>query len=215
VRYPELRRAVVEAFRFMEERGLNWGYSGNISLRLPEEGLYLISPSGVKKSKIAPEDLVIIDEGGRVVEGSRAPSIEYRMHLAVYRVRRDVNAVVHAHPLYASVFAALRRRIEPVVEELTIYLGGPVEVAEYAPPGTEELAENVVRALGDRSAVILANHGALTCGSSLEEALDALVYLERAALISALSSLLGGAHPLPEEVLELEREIYLARRGVA
>lgn len=215
MRYPELRRAVVEAFRFMEEKGLNWGYSGNISLRLPEEGLYLISPSGVKKSKMAPEDLVVIDESGRVVEGFRAPSIEYRMHLAVYKARRDVNAVIHAHPLYTSVFAALRRRLEPVVEELTIYLGGPVEVAEYAPPGSEELAENVVRALGDRSAVILANHGALTCGSDLEDALDALVYLERAALISVLSGLLGGAHPLPEEVLELEREIYLARRGVA
>ena len=97
---PELRKAVVEAFRFMEERGLNCGYSGNISLRLPEEGLYLISPSGLRKSTTTPEDLVILDESGRVVEGSRAPSIEYRMHLAVYKARRDVNAVVHAHQLY-------------------------------------------------------------------------------------------------------------------
>jgi len=215
VKYPELRKAVVEAFRFMEERGLNWGYSGNISLRLPEEGLYLISPSGLRKSTTTPEDLVILDESGRVVEGSRAPSIEYRMHLAVYKARRDVNAVVHAHPLYTSVFAALRRPIEPVIEELAMYLGGRIEVAEYAPPGSEELAEKVVKALSDRSAVILANHGALTCGSNLEEALDALMYLERAALISIFSNLLGGAHSLPSEVLELEREIYLAKRGVS
>ncbi len=214
MRYPELRAAVVEAFRVLEERGANWAYSGNISVRLPEEGLYLISPSGVWKSRMRPEDLAIIDEEGNLVEGSRRPSIEYRTHLAIYRARRDVNAVVHAHPLYASVFAAARRRIEPLLEELVMYLGGPVEVAEYAPPGTEELAQNVLKALGDRSAVLLANHGALTCGASLEEAVAAMIYLERAAFVNILSSLVGGGHPLPQEVVELEREIYLARRGL-
>ncbi len=211
MRYWELRRAVVEAFRFMEERGLNWGHSGNVSVRLPG-GLYLISPSGLRKSRMGPEDLVVIDGEGRVVEGSRPPSSEYRLHLAVYRARGDVNAVIHAHPLYASVLAALRKPILPIVEEVTVYLGGPVEVAAYAPPGSGELAENAVRALGDRCAVLLANHGALTCGSDLEEALDALVYLERAAFVYFHASLLGGAQPVPPEALELERRMYLARR---
>ncbi len=215
VKFPEIRTAVIEAFRLLEERGVNWAYSGNISVRLPEEGLYLISPSGFWKSRMRPEDLVVIDENGNLVEGSRKPSIEYRMHLALYRSRSDINAIVHAHPLYASVFAALRKRVEPLLEELVLYLGGPVEVAEYALPGTEELAQKVLKALGDRNAVLLANHGALTCGSSLEEAVAAMVYLERAAAVSVLATLLGGAHPLPDEAVKLEREIYLAKRGIA
>ena len=212
MRHVELRKAVVEAFRFMEDRGLNWGHSGNISVRLPEEGLYLISPSGVKKSKMKPEDLVIIDEKGNVVEGSGKPSSEYRMHLAVYKARRDVNAVIHAHPLYSSVLAARGQPILPIIEEVTVYLGGPIEVAAYAPPGSNELAENAVKALGDKCGVILAKHGVLTCGSDLEEAMDALVYLERAAFVSLYASLLGGAHPVPPEVVELERRMYQERR---
>lgn len=213
MKYPEVRAAVVEAFRILESVGANWAYSGNISVRLPGEGLYLISPSGLWKSRMKPENLVIVDEKGNLVEGAKSPSIELRMHLALYRYRRDINAIVHAHPLYASAFAAARKRIEPILEELVLYLGGPVEVADYAPPGTEELAEKVLEALGDRSAVLLANHGALTCGSSLEEAVAAMVYLERAAMTNVLAMLLGGAHPLPEEVIKLERRIYLERKG--
>jgi len=211
VRYRELREEVVGAFRFLEEAGLNWGYSGNISVRLPEGDLYLMTPSGLKKSRLRPEDLVVIDGSGRVVEGHLPPSTEYRMHLAVYEAREDVNAVVHAHPIYASALAAARLRLEPVLDELTVYLGGAVEVAEYAPPGSEELARNVVRALGDRYAVLLANHGALTCGRSLEEAVDALVYLERAAKVYVLTLLLGGPKPIPPEALELERRMFLMR----
>ncbi|MEM1668108.1 MAG: class II aldolase/adducin family protein, partial [Thermofilaceae archaeon] len=213
VKYRELREKVIEAFRFMESAGLNWGYSGNISVRLPEEGLYLMTPSGLRKAQMRPEDLVVVDEQGNLVEGGRAPTSEYLMHLAVYRARSDVKAVVHAHPVYASVLAALRRRLEPVLDEITVYLGGAVEVADYGPPGSEELARNVVRALGDRCAVILANHGVLTCGKDLDEALDALVYLERAAKVYVITLLLGTPHPLPAEVLEFEKQLYLLRRG--
>ncbi|MEM4501476.1 MAG: class II aldolase/adducin family protein, partial [Thermofilaceae archaeon] len=139
MKYRELREKVIEAFRFMESAGLNWGYSGNISVRLPEEGLYLMTPSGLRKAQMRPEDLVVVDEQGNLVEGGRAPTSEYLMHLAVYRARSDVKAVVHAHPVYASVLAALRRRLEPVLDEITVYLGGAVEVADYGPPGSEEL----------------------------------------------------------------------------
>lgn len=212
VRFLEVRKNVIEAFKFMESAGLNWGYSGNISVRLPEEGLYLVTPSGLKKSRMKPEDLVIVDEKGDVVEGERAPTSEYLMHLAVYRARSDVGAVVHAHPIYASILAAVRKRLEPVLDEVAVYLGGPVEVAEYAAPGSEELAQNVVRALGDKCAAMLANHGVLTCGRDLEEALDALVYLERAAQVYVFTLLLGGPRPLPPEALEFERQLYFLRR---
>ncbi|UNQ73476.1 class II aldolase/adducin family protein [Infirmifilum sp. NZ] len=210
--YPELRKGIVEAFRFLEERNLNYGYSGNISVRVPQGDLYLITPSGVKKARLSPEDVLVVDRSLNVVEGRGNPSVEARMHLAIYDAREDVRAIVHAHPLYSSVLAAIRRSLPPLLEETVLYLGGTVEVADYAPSGTEELARNVVRALGGKSAVLLANHGALTCGSSLEEALDAMVYLERAALVYVLASLLGAPHELPSEVVELERELYEARR---
>lgn len=211
--FPELRAQVAEAFRVLEERGLNYGYSGNISVRAPG-GLYVISPSGARKSRLRPEDLLVVDADLNVVEGRGNPSVEAKTHLAIYRARKDVNAVVHAHPIYSSVLAVLRRGLPPVLEETVLYLGGGVEVAEYALSGSEELASNVVRALGDRNAVILANHGALTCGSSLEEALDAMFYLERAAKVYILASVVGQPVPLPEEAVEIERELFTARRGV-
>ncbi|MCS7104092.1 MAG: class II aldolase/adducin family protein [Thermofilaceae archaeon] len=215
MKHLELRERVVEACKFIEEKGLNWGFSGNISVRLPENGLYLMTPSGLRKSGLRQEDLVVVDELGNVIEGERPPTSEYLMHLTVYKARPDVGAVVHAHPLYVSVLAALRRRLEPLLDEIIVYLGGEVEVAEYALPGSEELARNVVKALGDRCAVILANHGALTCGSDLDEALDALVYLERAAMVSVLCSLMGRPNLLPPEALEIERQLYLLRRGLS
>lgn len=213
MKYRDIREKVIEAFGFMESTGLNWGYSGNISVRLPEKGLYLMTPSGLRKSQMKPEDLVVVDEQGNVVEGERAPTSEYLMHLAVYKARSDVGSVVHAHPIHASVLAAHRRRLEPVLDEITVYLGGAVEVADYGPPGSEELARNVVQALENRCAVILANHGVLTCGRDLDEALDALVYLERAAKVYVLALLLGTPHSLPPEVLEFEKQLYLLKRG--
>ncbi|MEZ0346374.1 MAG: class II aldolase/adducin family protein [Infirmifilum sp.] len=212
--FEEMRRQIVEAFRFLEEKGLNYGYSGNISLRAPQEGLFLISPSGARKSRLRPEDILVIDSNLNVVEGEGRPSVETRTHLAVYRARKDVKAVVHAHSPYASVLAALRRSLPPILEETVIYLGGEVKVAEYAVTGSEELAENVVRALGERNAVILANHGALACGSSLDEALDSLVYLERAAKTYILASLLGEPVQLPREAYELELQMFRSRRQV-
>lgn len=210
--FQEHRQQIVDAFKFLEENGLNYGFSGNISVRLPREGLFLISPSGVRKSKLRPEDILVVDENHKVLEGNGKPSVEARTHLAVYKARPDVGAIVHAHSPYSSVLAALRRSLPPILEETVIYLGGEILVADYAVTGTEELARNVVQALGYKNAVILANHGALACGQSLEEALDSLVYLERAAKTYILASLLGEPVKLPEEAYKIELEIFKSRR---
>lgn len=213
MRYLSERQRVVEAFKFMEERGLNYGYSGNISVKV-SDGEYLISASGLRKARMKPENVLLVDERGNVIEGEGSPSVELPLHVAVYRSRPDVRVVVHAHPLYATVLAVLRLNLEPVVEEMVFYTGGDVRVAEYATFGTGELARNVVEALGDRSAVLLANHGVLTCGSSLDEALDVLVCVERAAQIHMLAKAVGEPRLLPWETVDLERKIYLKRRGL-
>jgi len=206
-----LRERIAQALRYMEEKGLNYGYSGNVSARAGPNA-YLITPSGVRKALVKPEDLLLVDGEGRVIEGGGKPSVEHLLHLAVYRARPDVSAIIHAHPIYATVLSVLRLDLEPIVEELALYVGGGVRVADYAPSGTEKLAENVLRALGDRNAAILANHGILACGSDVDEALNVLECVERAAQIYLLARLSGEPTKLPGEVVDLEIALFKRKR---
>lgn len=206
------RERVVWALRYMEEKGLNYAYSGNVSARAGGD-TYLITPSGVRKAEIKPEDLLLVDREGRVLEGRGRPSVELPLHLAVYKARPDVNAVIHAHPIYATVLSVIRRDLEPIVEELALYVGGGVRVADYAPSGTEKLVENALRALGDRNAAILANHGVLACGSDIDEALNVLECVERAAQIYLMAKLVGEPTKIPKEVVDFEISLFKMKRG--
>ncbi|MHA1721990.1 MAG: class II aldolase/adducin family protein [Candidatus Baldrarchaeia archaeon] len=206
--YPELRQKIVETFRKLDELGLTYGTAGNISIKIPEENLFLITPSGVRKSALKPEDILVIDEKRKVIEGVRNPSVETPMHLAIYKYREDAKAVIHAHPVYSSVLAVTGIEIPPVVEEMILYTGGEVKVAKYAPPGTQELANNVVEALGNRKAALLMNHGVITCGKDLEDALDVLICVERTAKIYILAKLIGEPKMLPEKIIEVEKDLF-------
>ena len=137
------------------------------------------------------------------------------MHLGVYRARPDVGAVVHTHSRYATTMALLRRPIAPVLDEMVVYLGGQVEVARYGSSGSEELAGHVVEALGDRSAVLLASHGVLTTGKDLAKAFKNAELVEHIAQIVVTASSLGGElTPLPDEVLEAEKDMYAIVKGM-
>ncbi|ADV64932.1 class II aldolase/adducin family protein [Desulfurococcus mucosus] len=204
--YTDLKARIVEVARYLEEHGLNHGRSGNISLRIPGVNHVLITPSGLVKSRLSSEDIVVVDVNGSIVEGHRKPSSEVNLHLAIYRARGDVNAVIHAHTVYATALAVARRPLPPVIEEAILVIGGEVKVAEFAPYGTLQLAENVVKALEGRKAALLANHGVVAVGESLEEALEVLVSLERLSQVYLLSEILtGGKTPLlpPEAVSRL------------
>ncbi|MEM1554193.1 MAG: class II aldolase/adducin family protein [Thermoproteota archaeon] len=209
--FPELRIKIAETFRLLNEVNLTFGFSGNISTRTPEDGLFIITPSGLKKARLNPEDMVIVDSQGNIVEGFRKPSVEIHMHLEIYRNRKDVKAIVHAHPVYSTVFAVTGFDIIPVTEEMVLYTGGEVKVAEYALFGTEELAKNVLKALGNKKAALLKNHGIVTCGKDLEEAVDVLLCVEREAKIILLSKLLGEPKPLPKNTLDFEEKLYMER----
>jgi L-fuculose-phosphate aldolase len=202
----DIRSAVVEAARELERRGLVEHSSGNLSVR--QGDLVLVTPSGVGYRDLGPEQLVTIDLDGTVVTGQLRPSVESAMHLAVYRARDDVGAVIHTHPVHASAFAAARKPIPAFLDELGLYLGGQVEVTEYAPSGSSELAQNAAKALGDRAACLLASHGLLACGKGLDEALHVSTLVERAAttLLGALQ--LGGPVPLPEEAAARFEQAY-------
>lgn len=215
--YMEYRKEVCVYAKKMAEAGFVSGSSGNVSLRVPEEdNRYVITPTSIEYSVLTPEQVVVVDaEGETVIEVDNAPSWELPVHLAVYKARPEVMAVMHTHALYSTVLSVLRRPLPPIVEEMVPYLGGEVHVAEYGASGTDQLAANVVKALGDRTAVLVANHGNLLAAKSLAKALSAAFLVERAAMIYVhaltLSALkLGEIHPLPPEVLEMERGMFEA-----
>ena len=202
----ELRKKIVDMGNKLVEKKLTYGSSGNISCRLDEERI-LITPSNIPYEKIEPQDILIVDFNGNV-EGEKNPSIETPMHLAIYKQRKDVKAIIHFHSLYAMAVASSKKSIPVFLDELFSHIGGNIDVAEYALPGSEELAKNVVKVLKDKNAVLLSNHGAVCCGKSLEDAFEIAEILERICKIYILSSILGGIKELPEEGIEYQRAIF-------
>ena len=217
-RWSNEKRAVVEAAREIKERGLVTGSSGNVSVRLTSgeaSPLLAITPSRTPYEDLTEEDVVVTDFDVEQVEGEGAPSSETLTHIAIYRARPDVNAVVHTHPLFGSVVAVAGRDIPPIVDEMTIALGGSVRVSEYAFPGTEEMARAVCRALGERNAALIRSHGAVGVGHTLREALDICVLTERVAQIFLYAGLLGEVPTLPEEIVEAETAIFRMMRDAS
>ena len=201
----------------MERRGLVAGSSGNGSVRLApaDDGeRYLITPASMPYEQMTPADLVEVDENIEPVNGEGIPSTESALHLGIYRRRADIGAVFHTHSLYASISAVVGKPIPPIVDEMVVYLGGPVEVAEYGFPGTEELAEAAAEGLGDRRAVLLRNHGMCAVGETVEAALRNAVLVERVAQIYAFAQIAGGATLVPEDAVDAERAVYMMRYGL-
>ncbi len=203
-----LRAALIDCARRLRSEGLVVGTSGNVSARADRGGC-LITPSGVDYQGMIPEDLVTVDQRGARVSGRLKPSTDTLNHLAIYRSRAEVNAIVHTHSPYATVFAVLRRPIAPLLAEAAGFLGGPVRVMDYLPPAAPQLAERVATGLGSDTAVLLPNHGVIAVGESIGQALTASVLVEQSARIAFLASLLGEPVPLPEgEVDRMRRFLH-------
>jgi len=204
------KEQVLETARKMLAEGLVVGTSGNVSLRLPPyEGreILAITPHHIYYDLMTPDDIVIIDFEGEPLEGE-IPSAEAMLHISIYQARSKVKAVIHTHSVYASAFAVAGKDIPAILDEQVTYIGGEVRLAKYAISGSEELADNVVQALGQRNAVLLPNHGMVGVGRSLREALTICQLVERTAQIFLLSQNLGGAIPLPPEVVEAEQSFF-------
>ena len=194
--YKEL---IVAAGNRMIGSGLTVETWGNISARDPETGLIYLTPSGMPYDILTEEDVVVVDSSMNVVEGKRRPTIEIGMHAGIMNAREDVFAIIHTHPVYSQVFACLHEDIPPVIDEAAQILGGSVRCAEYALPGTEELARNTVKALGDGSAVLLANHGAVCVGEDMDQAFKAATVLEMTARIYQMARAIGSPFIIDDE----------------
>lgn len=199
----DCRLRLIEAGKQMLEKKLTVETWGNLSIRDRETGLIYLTPSAMPYHTIAPEDVVAVDLAGNVVEGHRKPTIETELHLALYRARPEVNAIIHTHPIHSQVFAVLRQPIPPIMDEAAQVLGGTVRVAEYALPGTSELAENVRAAMEGRvRACLMANHGAVCVGESMEQAFKVCAVLEMAAEIYQKALTIGTPHVLTDELVD-------------
>ncbi|MCY3748508.1 MAG: class II aldolase/adducin family protein [Chloroflexi bacterium] len=204
----DVKSAVVDAARAMYREGLVIGLAGNVSARSEGRDAMHITPTRVPYPELMPDDIVTVTFEGDPVEGEGLPSSESLMHGAVYAARPDARAVVHAHPVHASAMAVRHEAIPAFVDEQVLYLGGAVEVSLYAPAASEALAQNAVAALGERRAVLLANHGTLAVGRDPADALEITRLTERLAQIWLLASARAGAQRLPRGIVEAETELY-------
>ena len=214
--YLSERQEVVDAVRRIVAAGLVSGSSGNVSKRIitPDGDRYAITASGVPYSRFGIDDVVIVDAEIDPVYGDGIPSSESLAHMAVYRARPDIGAVIHSHSVYASAFAVAGLPIPCVLDEQVVLLGGAVEVAAYAASASDALAENAVAALSNRAAVLLRHHGAIGVGRDLEHAIAVVELVERVAKIRILSVQLGGAHELPPDVVTSEQAVYRMINGL-
>ncbi len=177
---------------------------GNISARDRESNLVVIKPSGVRYEQLRPEDMVVVDLEGRVVEGTLKPSSDTQSHLYIYRHRPDVGGIVHTHSPYATAFAALGRPIPVVLTAMADEFGGPIPCGRFALIGSEAIGKAVLEAIGDSSAVLLKHHGVFTLGPNAEAAVKAAVMAEDVARTVWLALQLGEPEEIaPEDVARL------------
>jgi L-fuculose-phosphate aldolase len=203
----ETRGEIVRIARLLRARGLAVGTSGNVGARL-DDGRIAITPSSMDYDELTVEDVVIVEADGSASEGRRTPSSELPLQLALFAARPDVRAIVHTHSPFATTFAAARREI-PAVHYVIAPLVAPrrdtLRVAAYATFGTEELANNVVAALGSDNACLLASHGAIAVAGSLSAAFGRAERVEELAMIAWRAEQIGGATPLSADEVDAAR----------
>lgn len=194
---------MVDVCHRIAQRGMVSATDGNVSVRT-DRGTFYATRSSVHKGEVTINDIVEVDRTGQVMSGSGKPSTELKMHLFIYEQRPDVHAVVHAHPIFATAFAASGFALDrPVFPEVVLMLG-KIPLADYATPSTDEVPESIRPFVNEHNAILLANHGAVTYGESLKAAYYAMEKLEHTAQITFLARMLGGERPLtPDQIRSL------------
>jgi len=186
---------------------------GNLSGRDPETGYMVIKPSGVRYEDLRPEQMVILDLDGNIVEGNLKPSSDTASHLYIYRHRADINGIVHTHSRYATAFAALGRPIPVCLTAIADEFGGPIPCGGFALIGGEDIGRVVVETIGDSPAVLLKNHGVFTVGTDPHNAIKAAVMVEDVAQTVWLAIQLGQPDEIPAEYVARLHQRYIQVYG--
>lgn len=198
----DLRDELLRQARRMLTGGLVFGTSGNLSARPPRASWCLVTPSGVDYQAMQPEDLVMLDLEGKLLRQGMKPSVDAPIHLAVYRARADVCAVIHTHSPYAAAFSTLYREIPPLITESAGFLGGGVRVLEYVPPAQPDTGDRVAAGLGNDRAVLLPNHGVVAVGEDLHNCYTAAAQVEEMARIAFIALQLGEPRHVSQSEIE-------------
>jgi L-fuculose-phosphate aldolase len=211
----QAHKAVLATAKELLRRGLVEGTSGNISAR-QTDGTIVCTPSSVDYQAMVLQDLVVVDTEGKVTScaDDRSPTSELALHLACYRAFEDIGSVIHAHPVWATMFACSHQPLEACVDEFTMYVGGDVRCAEYAMSGSAEVGTNAVAALQDRGAALLANHGMVAIGPSPAKVLHIVALVERTAQIAWGARALGGVVPIPAKASDDFVGVYQLMRSL-
>lgn len=196
----EQKSEIIKYGRKLVDYSLTSGTGGNISIFDPQAEQILITPSGYDFYEMTEDDLVVIDMDGNVIEGKAGnkPSSEWLMHRIFYQNRNDIQAMIHAHTIYATVLSCLREPLKPT-HYMVALAGEDVKVAEYATFGTEELSKNAFEGMKDRKAVLLANHGLIAGDSTLEKAFNIIEEIEYCSKIYCIGRSVGNPIILDEQ----------------
>ncbi len=213
--YDTEREALADASRRLARDGLVIGTAGNLSVRV--EDRVLVTPTGCVLAEVEPEDITVVDLDGNVQDGGLAPTSELGLHLGVYRGIEWTAAVVHTHSPMATAVGCVLDEL-PAIHYQMLGLGGSVRVAPYATFGSDELHEHVLAALDGHTAALMRNHGALTCGASLNAAVEATELLEWASSLYWHASQLGPPAVLSQDQLgdvmtQVQRLSYGTKQG--
>lgn len=195
------KEQVVRYGKKLIDRRLTTGSGGNISVYNREKNLVAISPSGLDYYETTPEDIVILDIDGNLVEGKHRPSSEVGMHLAFYKNRADVSGIVHTHSKFATAIACMGWEL-PAVHYLIGMAGHRVKCTGYATYGSDELAKKALETIGDSNAVLLANHGLIALGEDVDRAFSTAEHLEFVSEVYYLTKTLGTPNILSDEDMD-------------
>ena len=210
-KWQEEKKIVLEAAQKMLEKSLVVGTAGNVSLRLPPEvgrEILAITPSSRHYDLLSVDDIQVIDFEAKTVEGDLPPSVETLLHIGIYQSRKNINAIIHTHSVFASAISVAGLDIPAILDDQVAFLGGEIKLAEHALAGSQEQVANVLTALEDRNAVLLPNHGAVGTGRTMREAFTAGELIEKTAKIYWLALSTGKVNYLPAEALEAEKALY-------
>lgn len=201
------KKLIVNACKEMIGEELVKGTWGNVSIR--ETNRIFITPSGYSYEKMTENDISVIDFDGNVLEGDKTPSSEWRMHVAIYNARDDVEVILHTHPIYSSIASVTLKTVPSLIEDSAMICGPEIKVAEYADPGSWELANNTVKALGDNGAAILRNHGLVNVGKRFSEAFTGAKVTEKNVQVYIEALKIGKEISyIPDDKLLLLRKVY-------
>jgi len=214
--YKIYQETILSSIIELSENGYIQGTGGNVSVRIPEKNIIAITPSQKEYNSLKTEDICIIDfDLNPIIDNGFKSSIEAGMHIAIYKNRQDVDAVVHTHQIYASIFSLIDHPIPALFDEVAINIGTTIEIIAYALSGSEELANNVAEKVMSRAnCYILQNHGALSLGSDLKNAKQNAELLEKCAKVYYYALTTGKEiSPLPDNIQNLAKTLMINKQN--